>query len=155
MKNWPHPSPGYYGRFGPDGMRAGELPQPFANCYTKEINCNNIQKSRPFISLGKHSRTDPGSRVTSDRSQRVSIQGFERRNLLCNLSDGWYIGRGREIFPLIPPPSPPIVGRGAGPGIIRVGDLILSLTGCNTQESESCTLPVQENRACPGCWGCK
>lgn len=45
--------------------------------------------------------------------------------------------------------------RRADPGVFRVGELSLSLIGCNTWEGERCISRVQQGRTGPGsrsCW---
>lgn len=37
--------------------------------------------------------------------------------------------------------SPPVVDKGAGPGVMKVGELFLPLTGCSSWESRPYTLP--------------
>lgn len=50
---------------------------------------------------------------------------------------------------VIPSPIATIAGGKSGPGKMRKGELNLSLTGCNTQQSEPYILPGQLNRADP------
>lgn len=45
--------------------------------------------------------------------------------------------------------STPEAGERAGPVVVRVGELLLSLTSCSLQEGRTCTLPGQHNRANP------
>lgn len=60
--------------------------------------------------------------------------------------------KGRESRQSHPSSSPSFLAdRRTGPGIMRVGELAMSLTGCNTWESGPCTSPGQQGRAGPGC----
>lgn len=47
-----------------------------------------------------------------------------------------------EIASSHPYPSLSKASRRAGPRVMRVGELAMSLTGCNTQESGCCTLAL-------------
>lgn len=53
-------------------------------------------------------------------------------------------------------PSPSMEGmRGGGPGVMSVGELVMTLTCCNTWERWSCTSPGQQDKAGPGSRGCQ
>lgn len=54
-------------------------------------------------------------------------------------------------MPPLPCSSPTIVGKIADAVVMRMGELALSLAGCNTQKSGSCILHGQKGRAGPGC----
>jgi hypothetical protein len=59
----------------------------------------------------------------------------------------YVVAQMRERYSLfLPCPLPSMASRRSGPGVMRVGDLALSRTGCNPWESRSCTLPGHQGR---------
>lgn len=48
-----------------------------------------------------------------------------------------------------PHPLPPVAAITAGPEVMRARDLVLPLTGCNTQESRPWTVPGQHSTVDP------
>lgn len=48
------------------------------------------------------------------------------------------MGEGKMPFP--PPPLPAVAGGRASTGVMRMGELALSLTNCSTRERRPCTL---------------
>lgn len=62
----------------------------------------------------------------------------------------WH-GHQRDVLPF--PLHTPVASRNASLGVMRAGELDLSLTSCNSGESGSCIMPGQHRRAGPACVG--
>lgn len=59
----------------------------------------------------------------------------------------WWHGRQEDA--LTPYPLKPAAGRREGPGVLRIGELILPLKDCNTWEVGSNNIPLQPTKADP------
>lgn len=103
---------------------------PFTSC--------NTWVSSPASSSGKCSRADSVDGVGEGRGdwpKNMSMSDLAP-TLICHMA--WAGERH-------PPPSMPEVGGGAGPEVIRVGEL--PLTSCSAWESRLCTSPGQHSGA--------
>jgi hypothetical protein len=107
-------------RAGPEVVGAELLFLPQNSC--------TIRENRPCISHGQHNRAGPG--CGSFRwADPVSTSVIEPAQTIC-----WVMAWTMKICPPpLPLPLPSIAGKITDPGVIRVGKLAMSLTGCNTQ----------------------
>jgi hypothetical protein len=55
--------------------------------------------------------------------------------------------------PILPYPLPSMADSSAGPAVMHVGEVVVSVTNCNS-ESGPCLSPGQQGRIGPGCGDC-
>lgn len=109
------------GESWPGGMTAGELTSPLTSCST--------QGSDPHTLSREHSRAGPDCRLLVSQPR-----GHENERA----GSATHRGQGKDtLLPLLPLPL--ATGGSPDPGVMRAGELPLSLTNCSTQDSRPCT----------------
>lgn len=100
-----------------------------------------VWESRLWTSSRQHSRDDHVGGVSSEWHWECEHKSWSHPTVM------WWHGLQEDA--LTPYPLKPVAGRREGPGVLRIGELILPLKDGNTWEVGSNNIPLQPTKADP------